>query len=133
MDWCLQVSQQPGVDFVVLPSPLAIWYFEWSSDTLSSVATWEMSLAWVETVRHLVTPQAYAGFLMTMVTARAAERPDWRGLRAVVSRSLRHGRPRPIDFLLCAGIWVLPRQVRGTLRAWAQSARRPVKDGATRS
>lgn len=116
-DWVLRAAGQPGVGIEFVPEALAIWYIEEDRPGVSRAGGWTASLDWMERSRALVTPRAYAAFLMTSVSARAAREGAWRACFDLLARAVRFGRPRPIDFLIFLGIWLVPQRARWRLRA----------------
>lgn len=74
-------------------------------------ADWKYSLAWIQERRNLVTPRAYASFLMTWISTFAARRGDWKAMLPLLREAYRYGWPSIIDFLVFWGNWLLPRSV----------------------
>ena len=121
-DWLLRVSRVPGVRIEFAPEPLLIWYVEQNRSSISSQSNWRYSFDWIRQRRQLVTERAYAGFLMTLVTALAARARDWSAIRPLLSEALRFGRPNPAQLAVFAGLWLLPTSFRRRLRRLATSA-----------
>jgi hypothetical protein len=115
-DWCIRVGALPGVEWIQLPQVLAVWRFEDGRPTVSASATWQGSLSWIESVRSLISPRAYAGFLLTTVAARAVERADWRALRSIVRKAFAEGSPTLVQVAVFASICCLSPKVRRRLR-----------------
>ena len=84
---------------------------------MSEGKNWRYSFDWIERVRHLVTPRAYAAFLLTLVTSIAAKAGDWRAYWPIFRQAIRHGRPAPIDYLLFCGMVAIPQEYRRRVRA----------------
>ena len=77
LDWVLRASRAPGasVEFVSnngRPTPLAVWNIDPGRSHESSVQGWRYSLAWISESSNLVSPEAYAGYLLTWVSREAA-------------------------------------------------------------
>ena len=101
-----------GVAFVPMTDPLAIWHREERRGTRANRPDWRISFAWIGANRNLVTPRAYASFLLTWVSSKAAQTGDWRAFPLLLKEAYLHGQPAVTDVLLCAGIWLIPRSVR---------------------
>jgi glycosyltransferase involved in cell wall biosynthesis len=116
-DWVLRAGHTEGAGIEFVPEPLAIWYIEEGRQSVSGGIAWKSSLSWIDQSRHLVTPRAYASFVMTSASARAAQEGAWSAFLPLLTSSLRHGRPRPIDILIFLGIWLIPQPARWWLRS----------------
>lgn len=114
IDWLLRASavEGAGVEFVPQPQPLVIWHIEENRSRVSTASDWRYSLSWIRENRHLLTPRAYASFLMTMTSGGAARKRDWKAFLPLLLEACRHGRPSAVDALLYLGIWLIPRRVR---------------------
>lgn len=121
-DWLLRVSRVPGVRIEFAPEPLLIWYVEQSRSSISNQSNWRYSFDWIRQRRQLVTERAYAGFLMTLVTALAARARDWSAIRPLLTEAVRFGRPDLAQLAVFAGLWLLPTSFRRRLRRLATSA-----------
>ncbi len=121
-DWLLQVSALEGVGFEFVPQPLAIWYVEEKRTSISGKNNWQYSLAWIQERRHLVTSRAYAAFVMTVVSMLAAREGDRKAFWTLLREAMQSGRPKPIDFLLYVGMWLIPHDTRRQLRAFLKRA-----------
>jgi glycosyltransferase involved in cell wall biosynthesis len=121
-DWLLQVSALEGVGFEFVPQPLAIWYAEEKRTSISGKNNWSYSLNWIQERRHLVTPRAYAAFVMTVVSSLAAREGDRQAFWTLLREAMQSGRPKPIDFLLYVGMWLIPQDTRRQLRAFLKRA-----------
>jgi glycosyltransferase involved in cell wall biosynthesis len=116
-DWILRAAKTEGTGIQFVPEPLAIWYIEEGRQSVSGELAWRHSLNWINQSRHLVTPRAYASFVMTSASARAAQNGTWSAFLPLLTHSLRYGRPKPIDFLVFLAIWLIPQPVRWRLRS----------------
>ena len=116
-DWLLRAARAPGAQLSFVPEPLAIWHIEEERAGISRQSRWEESLNWIESVRGTITPRAYAAFLLLSVSARAARAHAWRAFLRIPWRAVRFGSPRPIDFIIFFGIWLIPQPLRWRLRA----------------
>jgi glycosyltransferase involved in cell wall biosynthesis len=114
MDWLLRATRIEGAGVVFVPGtePLATWSIELGRDRASRAGDWRDSVAWIRLARPLVSRRAYASFLLTSVSAHAARRKSPPALWQLPWEAIRRGRPRPRDFLLFAGVWLLPESIR---------------------
>jgi glycosyltransferase involved in cell wall biosynthesis len=117
LDWLLRVSALAGVlpVFASPGEPLAIWNVDDPRRRASTAATWEESLAWIRSVRELVTPQAYAGFVLTLVAPAAARARRPAALPLLLRDAFRNGRPRALDVVVALGSWIVPVRLRQRL------------------
>ena len=110
------VIEGAGIEFV--EQPLSIWYRPQGHAQMSNDNQWDYSLNWIRSVKHLVTPKAYAGFLMSHVGSQAA----LNGLREqfwpILSEAYREGPPGAMDTFLYLLMWILPSKLRGDIRAF---------------
>jgi glycosyltransferase involved in cell wall biosynthesis len=118
-DWLLRVARA-GARLEFCPAALTIWHIEErrSSITGDRQKDWRLLCDWISARRDLVTPRAYASFLLVRGGAASAASLDVRGGLAVWREALRHGRPGTLDVLLFASRWLVPPALRRTLRAW---------------
>jgi glycosyltransferase involved in cell wall biosynthesis len=116
-DWLLHANALEGVGIDVVPDPLVVWYIEENRKSVGNSSSWHYSLAWIQEIRQLVTPKAYAAFLMTIVSAFAAKDGEWQAAGPLLWQAFRFGRPRLIDFYLFAGMWLIPQSLRRRLRS----------------
>jgi len=123
-DWLLRVSHLTGVAIEFVPEPLLIWYIEENRQSLSYLPGWQESLSWIQENRHLVTPRAYAAFVMTVVSMLAANERDWMAFGTLLREAVQFGKPKAIDFLLYTGMWLIPQDDRRKLRALLEKVRK---------
>ncbi|MCC5635515.1 glycosyltransferase [Nostoc sp. CHAB 5844] len=116
-EWLLRVSATAGVGIEFVPEPLAIWYSEIGIKRLSNIKDWQYSLDWLHSIRNLVTPKAYAGFIVTVITPSASLMSDWKAFWPLLWEALRWGEMRPIDLFLYLTMWLIPQQARQQIRA----------------
>lgn len=115
-DWVLRVVGA-GARLDFYPEVLTIWHIEEARSTITSGGhrDWRFLVDWIAARRGLVTPRAYAAFLL--VRGGGAAAMDFRGARIVVREAFGHGRPAPIDLLLFLARWMVPQDLRKRLRA----------------
>jgi glycosyltransferase involved in cell wall biosynthesis len=114
VDWLLRASKKEGVgvDFVSTSNPLLIWNMENDRNRISNTTDWYFSLSWIQANRHLVTPRAYASFLMIWTSLSAANGRSWKAFWLLPWKAYREGKPRIIDFIAHLVIWLLPAKIR---------------------
>jgi glycosyltransferase involved in cell wall biosynthesis len=115
--WLLQVNALEDVEIQFVPEPVAYWYADVGRPRLSNSDDWQYSLDWIRSVQDLVTPKAYAGFLMTVVSYYAATAKNWKAFGILLWEAIRLGKLRPIDLFLYANIWFVPQDLRQQVRA----------------
>lgn len=118
IDWLLRVTTQDGVgvQFVPMREPLVIWHREETHDSMSRRTDWRYSLAWINENKYLVTPKAYASFLLTWLSANAVREGDWKAFLLLLRDAFQYGRPTSLDVGLYFGIWLIPQRVRNRVR-----------------
>ncbi|KHD10227.1 glycosyl transferase [Candidatus Thiomargarita nelsonii] len=118
-DWLLRVSALEGVGIEFVPEPLSIIWEHGLQETTGTIVNWRSSLDWIQPLKEtgLVTPCAYAAFLMTTLGAAAAKAGDWRAFWLLLSKAVKQGKPKPIYFPLYFGMWLFPPKMRRWLRA----------------
>jgi glycosyltransferase involved in cell wall biosynthesis len=115
-DWLLRAAASAEVDVLIAWDTLATWHIERKQASISRLGHWQTSFNWIITMRRLVTPRAYASFLMVFVSAIAAREGDRAAFRIIVEEARRHGQPGSIDYILMAAMWLLPQTTRRRLR-----------------
>ena len=113
-DWLFRATARPGVgvEFVGEPGALAVWNIEGDRRRISNSVGWEYSRTWIRENRHLVTPRAYAGFLLTVVSADAARAGDWRALGGLAAEAYRGGSPSLAEFGVHMSNFFVPQDLR---------------------
>jgi glycosyltransferase involved in cell wall biosynthesis len=125
-DWLLRAAAISGSTVCVVPKALVIWHVEEARASISRGHRWRQSVAWIRESRHLVTRRAYASFLLVVAGAGARQEGDWVALPALLREAVRIGKPAAMDYLLYAGMWLVPRN----LRRWLRRAL-PLASGST--
>jgi glycosyltransferase involved in cell wall biosynthesis len=122
LDWLLRVGRPAAVltGFVAAPEPLAIWHDDPGRERISGRPDWRASLAWIDRRRDLVTPQAYASFVLAWVGARAAAASERRVLPLLLRRAYRRGAPSARDVLVALGCCAVSPSLRRRVVALAR-------------
>ena len=118
IDWLLRaVAAGARLDFC--PEVLTIWHIEGSRATITSQhqRDWRLLYDWIVAHRQLVTPRAYAAFLLVRGGGATSASLDLRGAVTVWREAFRDGRPAPIDVFLFFTRWILPAGIRRWVRA----------------
>ncbi len=68
-DWLLRATASAEVEVVIAWAVLAVWHIEHQRESISAMNGWRSSYEWIASVRRLVTPRAYASFLLVLVSA----------------------------------------------------------------
>jgi glycosyltransferase involved in cell wall biosynthesis len=118
LDWLVRASQEEGVGIEFVPEPLAIvnMIYAKKRKSLSNVNDWKYSLHWIQSVRELISPQAYSGFLIAVVGPTAANESDWNAFTYLLQEATKFGQLRPFDLLLYGLMWLVPQGLRQKLR-----------------
>ena len=117
LDWVLRAIRLNGVGVQYVPeiAPLAIWHRDDKRGTISSNTDWRFSLAWINQNKDLVTPRAYASFLMTWLSANAVQEGNRKESLLLLRQAYRDGKPSVLDALLFFGIWLMPLKLRAQI------------------
>lgn len=112
-DWLLRAGNEGAtVSFVRADEPLATWHIDDGRPRDSRRSDPAGSLAWIQSVRGLVSRRAYAAFLLTWVV------PDARGLERLrlmprlLWESARAGSPAPVHVAVAVGSALVPERLR---------------------
>lgn len=112
-DWLLRAAAAGAtVAFVRADAPLATWHIDDDRPRYSRRSDPAGSLAWIRSVRDLVSRRAYAAFLLTWVV------PDARGLERLrlmprlLWESARAGSPAPVHVAVAVGTALVPERLR---------------------
>jgi glycosyltransferase involved in cell wall biosynthesis len=120
-DWLLRATGRAGaaVTFVPESAPLAVRRVDEGRPRASRSLDWRFGLAHIRECREfeLVTARAYSSFLLTILSAEAAEERSLRALWLLPWEAARRGRPRLVHLLVCIGNFLLPRGLRARLRS----------------
>jgi glycosyltransferase involved in cell wall biosynthesis len=107
-DWLIRVAAEPGVEFLWVWSPLAIYHIDAYRKSVSAGRSLDPSLKWVNQNR-LITPRARAYFYATQIAARCTTVTM---LWDVIRNTVRH----PRAFGIAMGLAFAPRTLVYRLR-----------------
>lgn len=118
-DWLLRASAREGVgvEFAPESEPLSVWNRKENNGRKSSRADLSYSLSWIQENRHLVTPRAYASFIMTMMSEKGVREGKWKAFFPLLWKAYRYGKSTIFDTMLYLGIWLVPQRARHLLAA----------------
>lgn len=118
LDWLVRASQEPevGLEFVSEPMAVVNMMYGKKRQSLSNINDWRYSLNWIRSVRELVSPQAYAGFMIAVVGPTASTEGDWSAFWPILWETLSVGKPRLFDIFLYVLMWMVPQNLRQRLR-----------------
>lgn len=126
-DFLLRLSKNLGVPIETVPAPLVKVYSGEQRPSVSRGGTWLASLAWIDSVRPVLTPRAYSGFCLGVVGSRAANERAYPAFFRLLSTAFRNGAPRIRHVVMFLAFWVVPHGARRHLRTFLRG--RPL--GAT--
>jgi glycosyltransferase involved in cell wall biosynthesis len=115
-DWILHAAKREGVGFEFAGEPLAIVRIGTKRNGLSNSDDWQSSLDWIRERRDQVSPHAYAAFILTVVADQASRSATLAEYLTLPVESCRNGDPSLFDFLLYAGMRLIPQSARHNLR-----------------
>jgi glycosyltransferase involved in cell wall biosynthesis len=124
LDWTFRALSHDGVDLVVAPEPLVVWYTDEDRPRLSLDSPWEESLAWLRRSRPLLTRRAYAAVTMSVISSMAAPTRSAKVFRTLLREARKYGQPSALDYLAFLQIWLVPPQLRRSVRDLALRRRR---------
>jgi glycosyltransferase involved in cell wall biosynthesis len=128
-DWVLRASAA-GATLRYCDAPLSIWHTEEDRPSIAKAHArdWQYANDWIRARRNLVTPRAYASFLLIRGGDLTAAALSPRGALVMAMEAVRRGRPSLIGLLLFAGKWAMPPAARRRLRAQFSRQRRAAKN-----
>lgn len=120
-DFIIRASKEPGLRIETVPEALVKVHVDRSRPSLSASGTWSASLAWIESIRPIASPRAYAGFCLSVAASRAAAQRAYPAFFVLLSHAFRHGAPRPFHVVSFVSLWILPPAIRRQFRAIRES------------
>jgi glycosyltransferase involved in cell wall biosynthesis len=123
LDWLIRIFELPGVGLEFVPEPLSIWYVDRNRAAIGNRDDWQSSLKWVNQMRSRLSPESYASFVLLYVGASASNQRDWRAFLPLLTIAVRKGRPTRVHLLIYFVRWMIPRNLRISLRAMVEKRR----------
>jgi glycosyltransferase involved in cell wall biosynthesis len=120
-DFILTLSKQLGVRIDTVPEVLTIIHADEQRPSLSRSSTSTASLAWIESIRPMVTRRAYSGFCLGVVGPRAARERAYAAFFLLLYRAFRYGAPRFWQIFAFISLWLLPQSARRPLRTFLRT------------
>lgn len=120
-DWLIRAGKFQGVTVEVLPEVLAIRFCEEGRERISSNYNWQFGREWIRSVKEYITPQAYAGFFLRVLTLQASLNKDWQAFFPLLWEGIKDGKPRLIDLISFVLVWFVPMNLRHQLRSIVQN------------
>jgi glycosyltransferase involved in cell wall biosynthesis len=131
LDWTFRALAIEGVDLVYPAEPLVIWHQDEDRPRLTFQSPWQQSIEWLDRMRPLITPRAYAALAMSVIASMAAPTHRLDLFRSILRDVRRYGQARPVDYVTYAQVWLLPPTLRRRLRDMILRRRpSPVEDSA---
>ncbi len=115
-EWVLKAVKRSDVKLEFIPEVLALWYLEEQRTSLSTQHNYQGSLNWINSNRDLVTPSAYAAFLLVEVGSQAAKQKQWGMFPKLLTQALTQGKPNAAVLILYLAMWLLPLELRRKIR-----------------
>jgi glycosyltransferase involved in cell wall biosynthesis len=116
-DWLVRISAREDIRVEFVDEPLAVWYLEETRSCVSMQNDWRRAHAWLNSVRDLITPRAYAGFIATNIAGEAGRQHAWTAFFPLLSDMCFCGGVKPIDLALYLGNWAMPESLRSSIRS----------------
>jgi glycosyltransferase involved in cell wall biosynthesis len=118
VDWVLRACAA-GARLIYVPERLAVWRAPVGDASITGrySTDWRYGIEWIRERRHLVTPQAYAAFLLVRVAAMADRAGEPGAARIIWREARRNGRPRAMDVGLFVARWIIPDRLRAAQRS----------------
>lgn len=115
-DWLLRVSAHEQIELKFVDAPLGILHIESEGPRVSESGDWKYSLDWAKNRRDLLTPRAYAAFLLMAVSSVAAREKDWPAFIMILREVVQSGQPSLVQYGLFLGMWFVPQSLRRFIR-----------------
>lgn len=116
-DWLIRVAAHDGVGFSMLNEPLSVWRVEDGRATVGRSADWQASLAWIRSLRPLISRRAFSWFVAVECAWRAQTSRAGLGSRLRLLRALLlEGRAEPASVLNFLFFSLVPTRIRQTMR-----------------
>lgn len=116
VSWLIQAGSLPGVVLIhpSNPEPLAVWNLD-EEKHRGDRRGWYVARDWARRMKPAMTPKAYAGFLLTQVSANRRRRGEFHACFPILVEAFRNGSPRMMDLAVWAVTWLSPVGLRTSL------------------
>jgi glycosyltransferase involved in cell wall biosynthesis len=118
LDWLLRAIQVQGAELHFTEASLGTWDLDEDRPRIGTTGQWPTLFEWIQSCRqrNLVTPEAYAAFLMTQVNSLASASRDWQGLKTILVAAWTDGKASFKSYALLLSMWIIPTAPRRILR-----------------
>lgn len=116
-DWFVRIGLRDDVGVEFVDESLAVWHIEEIRFCVSMQNDWRRTREWLNSVRALISPRAYSGFIATQLAGEAGRQHAWTAFFPLLSDMCFSGEPKPIDFALYLGNWAMPESIRSSIRS----------------
>jgi glycosyltransferase involved in cell wall biosynthesis len=118
-DWDLGIRavKQFGYRLITVAAPLSVHFTEDEHDSVSRTFAWRESVAWLDGLGKIVSPRAYAGFCLTIISPQAAQHGDLGDFFALLRIAFAKGRPRLYHVMFHCALWIVPVRLRRRIRS----------------
>jgi len=133
-DWDLglRAVKEFGYRLITVPESLSVHFTEDEHESVSRKFDWRESVAWLEGLGKIVSPRAYAGFCLTIISPQAAQNGDLGDFFALLKIAFAKGRPRLYHVVFHCALWIVPVQLRRRIRNRLSGRDRPSAAAADR-
>lgn len=116
-DWLIRVVSHKGVSLAMVREPLVLWRVDDDPDLPDRTSDWEFSLAWIRSVRPLISRRAFSWFVAVECARRAQASCTGLASRLRLLRAfLLEGEPELRSLLSLILFSLVPRQIRRAMR-----------------
>jgi hypothetical protein len=116
LDWALRATAGDDSTLLIAPEPLVVWHTDEDRPRISGESPYPQQLQWLEQIRPLLTRRAYAALAMSVICSMAATTRSPRIFFSLLAQARRHGDPGAVDYLTYLQIWMVPPQLRRSMR-----------------
>ncbi len=109
LDWLLRVAGVPGFELVFAGGerPLSVYRID-DRPRISNESGWRSDIAWARDHARQMSPEAYAAFILTLPSIRAARERDGPAFFRLLSEAKCNGNIRPAELAFHCGNFALP-------------------------
>lgn len=116
LDWLLRAARVEGFALIFVPGePLSSYAMDDGRARISNEPDWRRDIDWIHERRHLVTPRAYGGYLLTQASIRAERSRDLGAFLPLLADALKNGRVSAGEVVFHIANTCLPRGMRRRL------------------